>query len=523
MLRALLRDGEAAKALFEKAGLFKTPEQLEKYVIAGEVTVEVLDSFLSHILGTERTSIDAGSADMKAICGSLCRLSLSDRKDTAEELPNKEVEDLRVKVQDLERQLCAVQRQIQMQGEVSHLAASLDDKLESVVRECQRQISETGEALRSDVKSRVEAVSGGVARLEREVGHKAHSEDMKALSEEVAKLKKTLRDSVFDLEKKVAQKQNDKKEDIKKARWSCDDKKKSLRDKKDGKKKDDPPVTYQIHIRCDNGENLVAADKGGVSDPYIVFRVEGSSQKVMNQCVENTVNPVWGDVVQVDGYAPGNDLLKITVMDRDKRWGSKNDDPIGYAELEVRDIQPFGQTVQKRIPLREVDKKGKPWKKSQPGDAGYINLTFHVHHEGTAPFTDEAWEFSLYNLRVKCVKAEDVPAKDLTGKSDPFLRCKIKDVPNSQKKKTKTDKQTLNPYWNEELYFKLNDPKTDVLKVTMLDEDKLSKPDKMSKIMLPLSEYPINQWVRIEKDMTPIGSCTHGGLLFLELMVEAPV
>ena len=430
MLRALLRDSEAAKTLFEKAGLFRAPEQLEKYVIAGEITVEILDSFLSHILGTERASIDAGSAAVKDICGTLCGLSLSDRKDTAEELPNKEVEDLRVKVQDLERQLCAVQRQIQMQGEVSHLAASLDDKLESVVRECQRQISETGKALRSDVKSLVsEAVSSGVARLEREVGHKAHSGDMKALSEEVAKLKKTLRGSVFDLEKKVAQKQNDKKEDIKKARWSWEDKKKvdkkkSLRDKKDGKKKkDDPPVTYQIHIRCDNGENLVAADKGGVCDPYIRFQIEGSSKKVMNQCVENTVNPVWGDVVQVDGYAPGNDLLKITVMDKDKKQGSKN--PIGYAEIEVRDIQPFGKTVQKRIPLRRVDKKGKPENESQPGDAGYINLTFHVHHEGTAPFTDEAWEFTPYNLRVKCVKAEDVAVKDLIGKSDQFLKCKI--------------------------------------------------------------------------------------------------
>ena len=108
MLRVLRHDSEAVKALFEKAGLFKTPEQLKKDVIAGEVTGEVLDSLLSHILGTERTSIDAGSADMKAICGSLCRLSLSDRKDTAEELsdePNKEVEDLRVKVQDLERQV----------------------------------------------------------------------------------------------------------------------------------------------------------------------------------------------------------------------------------------------------------------------------------------------------------------------------------------------------------------------------------------------------------------------------------
>ena len=316
------------------------------------------------------------------------------------------------------------------------------------------------------------------------------------------------------------------KKEKKDRKGSSGDKKKSKKsssDKKgDKKKKEELPVTYKIDVRCDNGENLVAADKGGVSDPYIVFRVEGSSKKVMNQCVENTVNPVWGDVVQVDGYAAGNDLLKITVMDKDHKQGSKNDDPIGYAEVEVRDIQPFGQSVQKRIPLRKVDKKGKPEKKSQPGDAGYINLTFHVHHEGTAPFTDEAWEFTPYNLRVKCIKAEDVPVKDLSGKSDPFLKCKIKGVPNSQEKKTKTDKQTLNPYWNEELYFKLNDPKTDVLKVTMLDEDKLSKADKMSKILLPLSEYPINQWVVVEKDMTPIGSATTGGLLFLEIIIETP-
>ena len=81
MLRALLRDSEAAKALFEKVGLFKTPELLEKYLIASEVTVEVLDLFLAE--------------------------------------PKKEVEGLRVKVQDLEQQLCAVQRQLQMQGEVA--------------------------------------------------------------------------------------------------------------------------------------------------------------------------------------------------------------------------------------------------------------------------------------------------------------------------------------------------------------------------------------------------------------------
>ena len=37
-----MRDSEAAKALFEKLSMFKSPELLEKYVIASEVTVDAL-------------------------------------------------------------------------------------------------------------------------------------------------------------------------------------------------------------------------------------------------------------------------------------------------------------------------------------------------------------------------------------------------------------------------------------------------------------------------------------------------
>ena len=136
MLRALLRDSEAAKALFEKVGLFKTPELLEKYLIASEVTVEVLDLFLARIFGTERASIEGGADDLKALLAGLGSVSVSVQNGSPDsdlyaraEEPKKEVEGLRVKVQDLERQLCAVQRQLQMQGEVSQLAASLDGRM----------------------------------------------------------------------------------------------------------------------------------------------------------------------------------------------------------------------------------------------------------------------------------------------------------------------------------------------------------------------------------------------------------
>ena len=188
MLRGLLRDSEAAKALFEKMGLFRSPELLEKYVIASEVTIEVLDVFLSRVFGTERGCISNESGDLKALWESLGCVALSgERGADGVALPaqhgesSKEMKGLRGKVQDLERQLCALQRQLQMQGEVSQLAVSLEGRLDEIARECERQVS--------DVRTQASAVSEDVARLKEKVGGRASTGDVMPLSEEVARLK----------------------------------------------------------------------------------------------------------------------------------------------------------------------------------------------------------------------------------------------------------------------------------------------------------------------------------------------
>ena len=179
MLRVLLRDSEAVKALFEKTGLFKSPELLEKYVIASEVTVDVLDLFLSRVFGEERGSIASGSGDLKTLWESFGGFSLKDRHDAPDHANESDkVEGLRVKVENLERQLCAVQRQLQMQGEVSQLAASIDGRLDEIARECERQVS---------------SVSNDV---------------MRTLSTEVSRLKedeRILGDRVSDVEKKATE------------------------------------------------------------------------------------------------------------------------------------------------------------------------------------------------------------------------------------------------------------------------------------------------------------------------------
>ena len=208
MLRGLLRGSEGAKALFEKIGLFKSPELLEKYVIASEVTVEVLDVFLSRVFGTERGCGDS-LCDLNVLCECLCGVSFSDRNGTAggdlsvrSDEPDKVMEGLHGKIEDLERQLCAVRRQLQMQREVSQMAVPLDSRLDEIASQCERQVS--------DVRSQVSAVSEDVVRLEKEVRDRASTGDMEGLSEEVSRLKageKSLADRILGVEKKAMEAQ----------------------------------------------------------------------------------------------------------------------------------------------------------------------------------------------------------------------------------------------------------------------------------------------------------------------------
>ena len=58
------------------------------------------------------------------------------------------VESLRVRVHDLALQLCALQRQLQMHGEASKVAAAVEGRFAEVVGECERRICEAGDALR---------------------------------------------------------------------------------------------------------------------------------------------------------------------------------------------------------------------------------------------------------------------------------------------------------------------------------------------------------------------------------------
>lgn len=88
------------------------------------------------------------------------------------------------------------------------------------------------------------------------------------------------------------------------------------------------------------------------------------------------------------------------------------------------------------------------------------------------------------------IQGKDLPAKDLSGTSDPYVRVTL--LPDKKHRlETKIKRRTLNPRWNETFYFegfpiqKLN---TRVLHLHVFDYDRFSRDDSIGEVFLPLCQ-----------------------------------
>uniref|UniRef100_A0A7N6B2C8 C2 domain-containing protein n=1 Tax=Anabas testudineus TaxID=64144 RepID=A0A7N6B2C8_ANATE len=84
-------------------------------------------------------------------------------------------------------------------------------------------------------------------------------------------------------------------------------------------------------------------------------------------------------------------------------------------------------------------------------------------------------------LQIKVLKATDLIAADLNGKSDPFCVLEL----GNDRLQTHTVYKTLNPEWNKVFTFPVKDIH-DVLVVTIFDEDGDKAPDFLGKVAIPL-------------------------------------
>uniref|UniRef100_A0A803YG55 Synaptotagmin-7 n=1 Tax=Meleagris gallopavo TaxID=9103 RepID=A0A803YG55_MELGA len=103
------------------------------------------------------------------------------------------------------------------------------------------------------------------------------------------------------------------------------------------------------------------------------------------------------------------------------------------------------------------------------------------------------YNFQESTLTVKIMKAQELPAKDFSGTSDPFVKIYL--LPDKKHKlETKVKRKNLNPHWNETFLFEgfpYEKVVQRVLYLQVLDYDRFSRNDPIGEI-IPLAMAPKN-------------------------------
>ncbi|XP_075423060.1 synaptotagmin-7 isoform X3 [Ascaphus truei] len=127
------------------------------------------------------------------------------------------------------------------------------------------------------------------------------------------------------------------------------------------------------------------------------------------------------------------------------------------------------------------------------------------------------YNFQDSTLNVKILKAQELPAKDFSGTSDPFVKIYL--LPDKKHKlETKVKRKNLNPHWNETFLFEgfpYEKVVQRVLYLQVLDYDRFSRNDPIGEVSLPLNKVDLTQMQTFWKELKPCsdGSGSRGELL----------
>ncbi|XP_075924679.1 synaptotagmin-7 isoform X6 [Petromyzon marinus] len=127
------------------------------------------------------------------------------------------------------------------------------------------------------------------------------------------------------------------------------------------------------------------------------------------------------------------------------------------------------------------------------------------------------YSFQDMTLTVKILKAVELPAKDFSGTSDPFVKIYL--LPDKKNKvETKVKRKNLNPHWNETILFEGFPYEKVILRtlyLQVLDYDRFSRNDPIGEVSLPLNKLDLSSMQTFWKDLKPCsdGSGSRGELL----------
>uniref|UniRef100_A0A8C9U047 Multiple C2 and transmembrane domain containing 2 n=1 Tax=Scleropages formosus TaxID=113540 RepID=A0A8C9U047_SCLFO len=225
----------------------------------------------------------------------------------------------------------------------------------------------------------------------------------------------------------------------------------------------------------------------GQGDVYVLFRLGNQKFKSKNLCKQH--NPQWREKFEFNHFPDGPDVLEVEVWGKE---GRKYKESLGTCEVDLSQV-PVNQ--QQLYTHSLVPSAGKvvflvtmvPCSGVSITDLWAPPLNDPNQREHLMSRYVSCLKNSFKNvqdvgfLQAKIIKATDLSAADLNGKSDPFCVIEL----GNDRLQTHTIYKTLNPEWNTVFTLPIKDIH-DALEVSVFDEDGDKPPDFLGKAALPL-------------------------------------
>uniref|UniRef100_A0A8K9UNB9 Multiple C2 domains, transmembrane 2b n=1 Tax=Oncorhynchus mykiss TaxID=8022 RepID=A0A8K9UNB9_ONCMY len=235
-------------------------------------------------------------------------------------------------------------------------------------------------------------------------------------------------------------------------------------------------------------------------------------------------NPQWRERFDFNRFPEGPGVLEIEVWNKE---GRKYEECYGMCEVDLSSVLPNQSQLFTRV-LKEG--KGCVVFLITLSTCSGVSISdmcappLEEPQEREKTLEKYSFKSSFRNLRdvgflqVKIIKATDLLAADLNGKSDPFCVLEL----GNDRLQTHTIYKTLNPNWNKVFTFPVKDIH-DILELTIFDEDGDKAPDFLGKVAIPLLSIHNGQPICCPLKKEDLG-CLSKGSISLELeLVFNPV
>ena len=257
-----------------------------------------------------------------------------------------------------------------------------------------------------------------------------------------------------------------------------------------------PPVEFYVRVYVLRGDNLMAMDATGASDPYLKVRLGGQTLDNRSEHLNDVTTAHFYRMFELNTQLPGESLLTLECWDYDG-FGRRSDDLIGRTEIDLDDriFSDHWQALHERPPLERRSLYTPLSSNPQGSLLMWVDILTPERAAASPPLDISPPPAQRFELRVVCWEAKDIPksARDASELADLYTSIRFG---RGKLRSTDTHFRAQNgaASWNwrfrEEISIdSFTSPETLRLTVQLWERDLLSANDNIGETTIDLARW----------------------------------